>query len=246
MAVQERLGGLRGIGLDEAAVAVGQVDDETVGLALHAADDHQGLAEVALRVARRMGQRDKHIPGLATMLSYIVLDRGVSAVVAVLIPQPLEDARGRVSLLAGAREVILQDAVDDAGERLQLGTPGRGMSLVARRHGVGQHLAHGVPVQTELSGDLPNAHPLHHHRPANRRYDSTWYIPGTIHRFEDAPMDGARRYGIQPLNVSDLSAYVVQFTSADYTLPVPLTRPHRRRRNWASLWLPGHRSRRTL
>ena len=23
-----------------------------------------------------------------------------------------------------------------------------------------------------------------------RRYDSTWYIPGTIHRFENAPMDG--------------------------------------------------------
>ena len=49
-----------------------------------------------------------------------------------------------------------------------------------------------------------------------RRYDSTWYIPGTIHRFENAPMDGGRRYGIQPPNVSDLSAYVVQFTSADY------------------------------
>ena len=31
MPVQEGLGGLRGIGLDEAAVAVGQVDDETVG-----------------------------------------------------------------------------------------------------------------------------------------------------------------------------------------------------------------------
>ena len=37
--------GLRGIGLDEAAVAVGQVDDEAVGLTLHAADDHQGLAD---------------------------------------------------------------------------------------------------------------------------------------------------------------------------------------------------------
>ena len=50
MAVQEGLGGLGGIGLDEAAVAVGQVEDEAVGLALHPADDHQGLAEVALGV----------------------------------------------------------------------------------------------------------------------------------------------------------------------------------------------------
>ena len=30
-----------------------------------------------------------------------------------------------------------------------------------------QHLAHGVPVQAKLSGDLPNTLTLHHHRPAN-------------------------------------------------------------------------------
>ena len=50
------------IGFDEAAVAVGQVDDETVGLLLHAADDHQGLAEVALGVARRMGTAARTSP----------------------------------------------------------------------------------------------------------------------------------------------------------------------------------------
>ena len=48
VAVQEGLGGLGGIGLDEAAVAVGQIQDEAVGLSLHSADDYQGLAEVAL------------------------------------------------------------------------------------------------------------------------------------------------------------------------------------------------------
>ena len=165
--VQEGLGGLRRIGLDEAAVAVGQVDDEAVGLALHAADDHQGLAEVALRVARRVGQRDEHLPGLTAILSDVVLDGGVSAVVAVLVPEALEDALGRVALLPGAREVILQDPVDDAGEELQLGPSRRSLSPVPRRNGVGQHLAHGVPVQPELSGDLPNALALHHHRPAN-------------------------------------------------------------------------------
>ena len=101
MPIQEGLGGLRGIGLDEAAVAVGQVDDEAVGLPLHAADDHQGLAKVALRVSRRMGQRDKHLPGLTAILSDVVLDCGVSAVVAVLVPEALEDALGGVALLPG-------------------------------------------------------------------------------------------------------------------------------------------------
>ena len=76
--VQEGLGGLGGVGLHEAAVAVGQVDDETVGLTLHAADDHHGLAEVALGVARGMGQGDEHLLGLATALPHVVLDRGVS------------------------------------------------------------------------------------------------------------------------------------------------------------------------
>ena len=33
-----------------------------------------------------------------------------------------------------------------------------------------------------------------------RRYDSTWYIPGTIHGVDYDPMDGGRRYGIQPPN----------------------------------------------
>ena len=76
-AVQEGLGGLRGIGLDETSVAVGQVKGDVVGLTLHPADDRQGLAEVALSVARRVGQWHEHLPGMASALPYIVLDYGV-------------------------------------------------------------------------------------------------------------------------------------------------------------------------
>ena len=81
--------GLRRVGLDEAPVAVGQVDDEAVGFPLHAADDHQGLAKVALGVARRMGQRHEHLLGLTAILSDVVLDRGVSAVEPVFVPEAL-------------------------------------------------------------------------------------------------------------------------------------------------------------
>ena len=165
--VKEGLGGLRRVGLHEAAVAVGQVDDEAVGLLLHAADDHQGLAKVALGVSRRMGQRHEHLPCLTAIISDAVLDRGVSAVESVFVPEPLEDALGRVALLPGTPVIGIQDPVYDACEGLQLGLPGRGLSPVPWRHGVGQHLAHSVPVQTKLSGDLPNTLTLHHHRPAN-------------------------------------------------------------------------------
>ena len=64
----EGLGGLGRIGLHEATVAVGQIQDESVGFPLHAADDHQRLAKVALGMARRMGQRDEHLPGITTTL----------------------------------------------------------------------------------------------------------------------------------------------------------------------------------
>ena len=158
---------LRRVGLDEAPVAVGQVDDEAVGLLLHAANDHQGLAEVALGVARRMGQRHEHLLRPPPALPYVVLDDGVLAVEPVLFPEPLEDALGGVTLLLGNLVIVFEDGVDDARKGLQLGTPGRGLSPVARRHGLGQHLAHGVPVQPQLSGDLPNTLTLHHHRPAN-------------------------------------------------------------------------------
>ena len=89
VAVQEGLGGLGRVGLHKAAVAVGQVEDEAAGLLLHAADDHQGLAEVALAVPRRMGQRDEHLLGLSAMLPDVVLDDGVLTVEAVLVPEPL-------------------------------------------------------------------------------------------------------------------------------------------------------------
>ena len=131
--VQEGLGGLRRIGFDVAAVAVGQVDDETVGLLLHPADDHQGLTEVALGVSRRMGQGHEHLPGPAAMLPDVVLDDGVLAIKPVLVPEPLVDALGGVALLLGDLMIRIQDVVDDSGEGLQLGTSGRSLSLVTRR-----------------------------------------------------------------------------------------------------------------
>ena len=104
--VQESFGGLGRIGLHEAAVAVGQVQDEAVSLSLHPADYHQGLPEVALGVARRVGQRHEHLFCLTAVLPHIVLDDGVSAVETVLVSEPLEDAFGGVALLPGNPVII--------------------------------------------------------------------------------------------------------------------------------------------
>ena len=112
-------GGSR-VSLDEASVAVGQVQDEGVGLSLHPADDHQGLAKVALGVARRMRQWHEHLLQPAAVLPHVVLDYGVLAAEPMFAPEPLEDPLGCVALLPGTSEVVCQDLVDDAGEGLLL------------------------------------------------------------------------------------------------------------------------------
>ena len=57
-----------------------------MGFLFHPADDHQGLAKVALGVARRMGQGHEHLLRPAAMLPHIVLDDGVLAAEPMLVP----------------------------------------------------------------------------------------------------------------------------------------------------------------
>ena len=103
-----------------------------MGLLLHPADDHPGLAKVALGMARGMGQRHEHLLGpAAAALPYVILDDRVLVPKPVLVAQPLEDALGRVALLPGDLVVFFKDAVDDAGVGLQLGPSGRCLPPVA-------------------------------------------------------------------------------------------------------------------
>ena len=102
-----------------------------MGFPFHSADDHQGLAKVALGVARGVGQGNEHLPGLTAVLPYVVLEDGVLAAEPVLVPQPLEDPLGRVALLLENLEVLFQDPVDNAGEGLQLGAPGGSLPPVS-------------------------------------------------------------------------------------------------------------------
>ena len=82
--------------------------------------DHPGFPEVALGVARRMGQGHKHLLRPAAVLPHIVLDHGVLAAEPMLVPEPLEDPLCCAALLPGTPEAVCQDLVDDAGEGLLL------------------------------------------------------------------------------------------------------------------------------
>ena len=101
----------------------------------HSADDHPGFPEAALGLARRMGQGHGHLPRPAAILPDVVLDRGVSAIETVFVPEPLEDAIGRVALLPRTSEAVLQDPVDDAGVGLLLSLS-KGWDAGADSHGL--------------------------------------------------------------------------------------------------------------
>ena len=163
--VQKGLGGLPGISLGEAAVAVGQVQDEVMHLALQAGDHRQRFAEVALGVARSVGQGHEHLPNTPPMLPHVVLDYGLLAFKSVLVPQPLEDALGRVPLLSGRPAVRLQDGVNYAGEGLNLRFARRPLPRVALAASHWPASCAPCPDAGQTLGGLPNAHPLHPGRP---------------------------------------------------------------------------------
>src|ERR1035437_9063051 len=91
VSVAERLGRLRRIRLDEARVALRQVDRQKVRLLLDAPDLHQSLAEIRLRVPGRVHERDEHLLAPDPLLPDVVLHDRVAAREAVLVLQPLVD-----------------------------------------------------------------------------------------------------------------------------------------------------------
>ena len=79
VAIAERRGRLRRIGLHEAGVTVGKVEGKEVDLARHTADHRHRLAEVRLGVARGVMQGHEHLARPKPPLTDIVLHDGVAA-----------------------------------------------------------------------------------------------------------------------------------------------------------------------
>ena len=86
VAIAERLGRLRRVGLHEAGITVGKIEGKEVDLARHAADHRHRLAEVRLGVAGGMDERHEHLARPKPPLTDIVLHDGVAAGEPVLVP----------------------------------------------------------------------------------------------------------------------------------------------------------------
>ncbi len=85
----------------------------------------------------------------------------------MLVAEPLEGPFGRVPLFARRRTVLLQDAIDDAGEGIQLGTTNRVAAPIARRHRKPQHLGDRLAMKPKYPRRLADAHPLDMARSSN-------------------------------------------------------------------------------
>jgi len=78
----------------------------------------------------------------------------------MLIAKPIKHPLGRVPLLVAGPAILLQPAVDDLGEPVQLRPLHRGGAPVSRRRRERQHLPDAVARDVEMTRRLALAHAL--------------------------------------------------------------------------------------
>src|SRR6202007_190949 len=121
---------------------------------------HPRFAKISLGVARRVVQRDKHLPMAALMFTHVILDDGVAAGEPMLVPQPIKNPLGRVTLLAVLASVIAQPLLDDLGEPVQLRPLDRRRPPIPRRYRKTQHLLHALARNPKVARRLARTHPV--------------------------------------------------------------------------------------
>ena len=160
MAVDPSLGRCRWIGSNVTRVAMRQIERKEVRFLLDPADHHPRFAKISLGVARRVVQRDKHLPMAALMFTHVILDDGVAAGEPMLVPQPIKNPLGRVTLLAVLASVIAQPLLDDLGEPVQLWPLDRRRPPIPRRYRKTQHLLHALARNPKVTRRLARTHPV--------------------------------------------------------------------------------------
>src|ERR1700730_2773000 len=86
----------------------------------HAADHADAFAEIDLRMARRMGERDEDLARSSAHDPHVILHYGVTAGKVVFETQPFENPLRRMPLLRRRRLVGLQNRVDYRDEQSEL------------------------------------------------------------------------------------------------------------------------------
>ena len=123
VAIDPGLGHRSRIGPHIAAVAMRQIQHEEARLLLDAANHHRRLAEISLRMARRMRQRHEYLLPALISLAHIILDDRVAAREPALVTKPVKYPLGRMPLLARHLQVFIEPLLDRRNESIQLRPP---------------------------------------------------------------------------------------------------------------------------
>ena len=135
----------------------------------HAADEADALAEIHLRMPRRMRQRHECLAQSQPCRPDIILHHRIAAGIAMLVAQALEDPLRRMTLLYRRIPIRRQDRVDHRDQRAKLRLRRRLLAPVPRRHREPTDLCDRLPVQTKYPCRLPPAPPLDKYKLPNRR-----------------------------------------------------------------------------
>ena len=145
----ERFRRRRRISHNTAGIAVGKLQGKKMRPLLHAGDDRIRLAEVRLSMARRMGQRNKHLPLTMASLTDVIFDDGITTGKTMFVAKTIKNPLRRMPLLAVDRSVLLQNAINDSREGIQL-RPFRWVAAsISRRLRMPQYLLHGLARNTK-------------------------------------------------------------------------------------------------
>src|SRR5271156_6822970 len=106
------------------------------------------------------GAAGQHLPMAALMFANVILDDGVAAGEPVLVPQPIKNPLGRVTLLAVLASVIAQPLVDDLDKPVQLRPLDRRCPPIPRRYRKPQHLLHALARNPKVTRRLARTHPV--------------------------------------------------------------------------------------
>ena len=165
----ERLGALPRIRRDQERVGVGQRHHRERRLHPHPGDLGGRLTEIELGLPGRLAERHEHLAAHTALRSDIAANRDLTAQVAVLVPQTLEDPPRRVPLLARRRRIRItrQDLVDHPDKRTKPGPPPRQPTPIPGRLRMREHLLERPPANPVLTTDRSLRNALHEHLAPN-------------------------------------------------------------------------------
>ena len=150
---------------------MGKIKAEEMDLALDTTDDPKRFPEVDLGMARRMQQRHEHLSDTHAGATYITLHRRIATIKTMLVTKAIIDPLCCVTLLTVDLQIIGEDLIDDARERIQLWPLRRAASPITWWFRILANLTRRLPRYPKTTSGLATAMAFNEYETTNRVVD---------------------------------------------------------------------------